>query len=188
MSQRNPMNERYTTDKPQGKTRKSAASAKPVNKAASSVRMQSDIKPAKKGLFGLGGNSNSDSATAKESEKKAEEQSAKRAAEKREEKEYRKTGRARRRAISSFVPDSAEFRRLNRRRLIFSAIGFVGMIIAIVLSLVLPNLPAVSIGLMIASWVFFYIGVRIDTTKLRPLREQGYERYERQLEKQRKGK
>lgn len=50
MSQRNPMNERYTTDDKGGKTRKSAASAKPATKAASSVHVpgQSE-KP--KGFF-----------------------------------------------------------------------------------------------------------------------------------------
>ena len=42
MSTRNPMNERYSSDaeKPAGKTRKSAASAKPVSKAASSVHIE----------------------------------------------------------------------------------------------------------------------------------------------------
>ena len=39
MSQRNPMNDRYQTDEHRGQTRKSAASAKPKTKAASSVRM-----------------------------------------------------------------------------------------------------------------------------------------------------
>ena len=39
MSQRNPMNERYTNDKKSGATRKSAASAKPKAKAAASVTM-----------------------------------------------------------------------------------------------------------------------------------------------------
>lgn len=186
MSQRNPMNERYTTDKPQGKTRKSAASAKPANKAASSVRMASDIKPKKQGfLSGLFGGNSSNSATAKEGEKKAEEQSEKRAAEKETEKNDRKAERKRRRAISSFVPDTEEFKRINRKRIILSAIGFGGMIIAIILSLLLPDLPMVSIALMIISWLFFYAGVRIDTTQLRPLREQGYERAMRQ---QKKGK
>lgn len=41
MSQRNPMNERYTTDEKKGKTRKSAAKAKPKSRAASTVRVQS---------------------------------------------------------------------------------------------------------------------------------------------------
>lgn len=45
MSSRNPMNERYTTDKYSGgKSRKSAASAKPKSKAASSVVMGSKKK------------------------------------------------------------------------------------------------------------------------------------------------
>ncbi len=40
MSQRNPMNARYTNEEHQGKSRKSAASAKPKAKAAASVRVQ----------------------------------------------------------------------------------------------------------------------------------------------------
>lgn len=44
MSQRNPMNERYTTDERQGKTRKSAATMKPKTKAAASVHVQSKVK------------------------------------------------------------------------------------------------------------------------------------------------
>lgn len=47
MSQRNPMNERYQTDERKGQTRKSAASAKPKTKAASSVRVQSTTKTPK---------------------------------------------------------------------------------------------------------------------------------------------
>ena len=41
MSQRNPMNERYTGEDRAGKTRKSAASAKPSSRAAASVRVES---------------------------------------------------------------------------------------------------------------------------------------------------
>lgn len=44
MSQRNPMNERYTTEKHTGTTRKSAASAKPKTKAASTVTMGTSKK------------------------------------------------------------------------------------------------------------------------------------------------
>lgn len=47
MSQRNPMNERYQTDKHQGTTRKSAASAKPKSKAAASVTYSSPKKDPK---------------------------------------------------------------------------------------------------------------------------------------------
>ena len=44
MTQRNPMNERYQSEDRKGATRKSAASAKPVSKAASSVRIESTKK------------------------------------------------------------------------------------------------------------------------------------------------
>ena len=44
MSQRNPMNERYKNDEHQGKTRKSAASAKPKSAAASSVYIKPKTK------------------------------------------------------------------------------------------------------------------------------------------------
>ena len=44
MSQRNPMNERYTSEERPGSSRKSAASAKPKTKAASSVTLQTEKK------------------------------------------------------------------------------------------------------------------------------------------------
>ena len=44
MSQRNPLNDRYQADDKKGQTRKSAATAKPKTKAASSVRIQSTTK------------------------------------------------------------------------------------------------------------------------------------------------
>lgn len=44
MSQRNPMNERYTTEKHTGTTRKSAASAKPKTKAAATVTLGTSKK------------------------------------------------------------------------------------------------------------------------------------------------
>ena len=74
MSQRNPMNDRYQTDEHVGKTRKSAASAKPKTKAAATVRVQSTKKPQKKGFFGGGGGGNQQSKSAKklEREKRAE--------------------------------------------------------------------------------------------------------------------
>lgn len=44
MSQRNPMNERYTSEERRGTTKKSAASAKPKSKAAASVTVKSAKK------------------------------------------------------------------------------------------------------------------------------------------------
>ena len=51
MSQRNPLNDRYqNADDRKGTTRKSAASAKPATKAASSVRIEGKVEEPK-GLF-----------------------------------------------------------------------------------------------------------------------------------------
>ena len=199
MSQRNPMNERYTTDKPHGSTRKSAASAKPVSKAGASVRTAS-AKPEKKGLFG--GSKKSTPAPkaapkpAKAQPKKAKEAEPKDSTpltkeEKREiekhnkqvKREDREARRERNKEINRFVPNTEEFRRLNRKRMVYSGVGFVGMLIAIVLSLLVPQQPFISIGLMIAAWLFFFFGMRIDTNQLRPLREQGYEKALKQAQK-----
>lgn len=176
MSQRNPMNERYQSNKPEGKTRKSAASAKPVTKAASSVRPEPTTPP-KKGFLERMTSGSTDEEKAKSSKGKTNARTE------------RKTERQRRRAIQSFVPDTAEFKRLNRKRFIYSAVGFAGMIIAIIVSLFMPEQMALSIGIMIVAWVFFFIGVRIDSNQLRPLRQKGYEQARRQAEKkEKKGK
>lgn len=199
MSQRNPMNERYTTDKPHGSTRKSAASAKPVSKAAASVRT-APAKPEKKGLFG---GSKKQQPAPKEAPKKAKkaqasapkkEEAASAPLSKEEKKEIekhnkqvkredREARRERNKEINRFVPDTAEFKRLNRKRMVYSGVGFAGMVIAIVLSLAVPQQPLISIGLMIAAWLFFFFGMRIDTNQLRPLREQGYEKAMKQAQK-----
>jgi len=47
MSQRNPMNDRYQAEDKKGQTRKSAATAKPKKKAASTVRIESTTKTPK---------------------------------------------------------------------------------------------------------------------------------------------
>lgn len=174
MSQRNPMNERYTGDHKGGSTRKSAASAKPVSRAASSVRLVESDKPKKKGLF------------AKRTPEEKQEHKTERKQEAQVSKEERKTGRARLRAIQRYVPDTPQFKALNRKRIIYSAIGLGGMVIAIILSLIMPTVQIVPIGIMIVSWVFFFISVRIDSKQLRPLRQEAYERAERKAAKQSK--
>lgn len=173
MSQRNPMNERYTGDKKGGHTRKSAASAKPVAKAAASVRTKSD-KPEKKGLF------------AKRTPEEKQERKQEHKQEHKEDKVERKTGRARARAIQRFVPDTPEFKALNRKRIIFSAIGLAGMVIAILLSLFMPQNQIPPIVIMIVAWIFFFISVRIDSKQLRPMRQEAYERAERKAAKKAK--
>lgn len=183
MSQRNPMNERYTTEHKGGSTRKSAASAKPVTKAASSVRT-APTKPAKKGFFSKKTEDPQAAKRAAKQEKKAEAaQEAKQSQTKEEIKEERKSDRAERRAIQRFVPDTPEFKAANKKRMIYSAIGLGGMLIAIVLSLVVPQQPFLSIGIMVVAWVFFFISVRIDSNQLRPMRERGYMAAKRKAEK-----
>lgn len=198
MSQRNPLNERYTTDKPHGSTRKSAASAKPVSKAGASVRTAS-AKPEKKGLFG---GSKQSTPAPKAAPKKAavkkeepavaplskEEQKAAEKHNKQVKRADREARRERNKEINRFVPNTEEFKRLNRKRMIFSTAGFIGMLIAIVLSLLVPQQPFISIGLMIAAWLLFFMGMRIDTNQLRPLREQGYEKAVKQAQKKAKKK
>ena len=96
MTQRNPMNERYTSDEPRkGVTRKSAASAKPKAKAAASVYIAPTKKPQKKGFLSrmMGGEQESTPQT-KAAEKKKEEQRAK--------------------AAAYYNPPTAEYRRLRR--------------------------------------------------------------------------
>lgn len=73
--------------------------------------------------------------------------------------------------------------------MIYSGIGFALMVVAIIISLTIPQEMFLSIGTMIVAWVFFFIGVRIDTKQLRPLRQRGYERFERkQMKKQKHNK
>ena len=70
----------------------------------------------------------------------------------------------------------------------YSAIGLGGMVIAILLSLFMPQNQIIPIVIMIVSWVFFFISVRIDSKQLRPLRQEAYERAERKAAKQSKKK
>ena len=84
MSQRNPMNQRYNSEKPVGTTRKSAASAKPKTRAAASVTTKTSKKTPK--------------------EKKAEQKAARREAQERQREIDRKY----------YKPDTQRYRDLRR--------------------------------------------------------------------------
>ena len=84
MSQRNPMNERYTSDKRAGTTRKSAASAKPKTKAAGTVTMGTSKKTPQ--------------------QRKAEQKEAR----KKEQERQRELDR------KYYKPDTERYRKLNR--------------------------------------------------------------------------
>ena len=70
MSQRNPMNDRYQSDSHRGSSRKSAASAKPKSKAASSVTYTSKKKSPKERKAELKAQRKAESARQRELDKK----------------------------------------------------------------------------------------------------------------------
>lgn len=172
MSQRNPMNERYTQERTSGTTRKSAASAKPVSKAGASVYVKSN-KPAKRSLMDR---FKGDSEPAKSSSKSSSKVDA---------SEQRQTARQRRRAVSRFVPETADFKHYNKRRMMYSAGGCGIIVIAILMSIFTPyQIP--SIALMIIAWILFCVSIYIDSRYLRPIREREYAKAEAREKKHKK--
>ena len=152
MSQRNPMNERYTGEERAGKTRKSAASAKPTSKAASSVRVQSS-KPAEKpkGFFSRARNEAGKDAGTRAKEK-AQKQSA------REER------------FAYHDPDSDEYKKW--RRIWWICIG--GAIALTALSMYLLNSVGSQAGIatLIGGYILLGASIFIDIKKVRKIRDQ----------------
>lgn len=168
MSQRNPMNERYTQDRTAGTTRKSAASAKPVSKAGASVYVK-EAKPAKRSMMDRF--KGEDANTKKSSKGTATEQ--------------RQTARQRKRAINRFVPETADYKHYNKKRMMYSAAGCGVIVIAILMSIFTPyQIPAIV--LMILAWVLFCISVYMDSRYLRPIREREYMKAESKANKKKK--
>lgn len=168
MSQRNPMNERYTQDRPTGTTRKSAASAKPASKAGASVYVK-PTKPAKRSLTGRlkGGDDNT-----KKSSKETE-------------SNQRQTARQRKRAINRFVPDTPDYQHYNKKRMTYSAAGCGVIVVAILMSIFTPyQIPAIV--LMILAWVLFCVSVYMDSRYLRPIREREYMKAQSKSSKKKK--
>lgn len=121
MSQRNPMNERYQ-QRTGGQTRKSAASAKPVTKAASSVYVQSGKPAPKKSSI----KETWDKILGRETKPlTAKQQKAVDAAEARKQAE-----KQRRKDMNHFKPQSSEYKKYSTLRIFFYVLGF---------ALVLPN-------------------------------------------------
>ncbi|MCD8316844.1 MAG: hypothetical protein LUB61_05535 [Eggerthellaceae bacterium] len=109
MSQRNPLNERYTTDSHKGVTRKSAASAKPKTQAASSVVIASTKKDPK--------------------QKKAEEKAQR----KKEQEAQREIDR------KYYTPDTPEYKRLRRMWWMCLGGAAVCVVISYFSQLILPS-------------------------------------------------
>lgn len=162
MSQRNPMNDRYK-EQPAGKTRKSAASAKPVSKAAASVYIESGkAKPAKKSLWkrinGID-----------EAPKTAKQQKAEDAA-----KAKKKAENDRRKEMRHFKPKSSEYRMYNMLRICFFCVGF----LFVLPNALWPNYFAENqiLGgtLLILAWGCVLAAIITDIKKIKPIREAEY--------------
>lgn len=154
MSQRNPMNERYTSDERSGKTRKSAASAKPTSKAASSVHVSSGKQTEKpKGLFARARNDAGKDAGAKASEK----------AKKRAAQEER---------FAYHDPDNEEYKKWRRIWWICIA----GAIALTALSMYLLNAVGSQAGIvtLIGGYILLGASLFIDIKKVRKIRDQSY--------------
>ena len=152
MSQRNPMNERYTSEERSGKTRKSAASAKPTSKAASSVRMQSSKSNDKpKGFFSRARNEST-----KDAGTRAKEKAQKRAAQ--EER------------FAYHDPDTDEYKKW--RRIWWGCIA--GAIVMTALSMYLLNAMnnRAGVATLILGYIMLGLSIFIDIKKVRKIRNQ----------------
>ncbi len=160
MSQRNPMNERnQNRDEVKGKTRKSAASAKPVSKAASSVYVKSaNAKAAQPGFFSrlIHGDNRSEKELKQEAERKA----------------ARKEATHRKDEIRRFKPrNNPEFRKW---RYVQAGLMIFGLIVVLIAAFFAEQLGDASMFLLVLAWGCLTAAIVTDIKKIRPLREKLY--------------
>lgn len=160
MSQRNPMNERnQNRDELKGKTRRSAASAKPVTKAASSVYIKSANASAPKPGF-LSRLIHGDNRSEKELKQEAERKAA------RKEENHRKD------EIRRFRPkNNPEYRKW---RIIWAGFLLLGLVIVLIAAIFSAQLGDVSMWAMVLAWGCLTASIVTDIKKIRPLREELY--------------
>lgn len=192
MAQRNPMNERYTGDGPQGKTRKSASKLKPKTDAASSVHIES--KPTTKSERKAAAKKRNAQLAAKEAERKrkAEEREIKaRIAAGEEVEEPKKptvidgaiggvkkffappAGSAPR-STNSQNPDTPEYHRAKRLYWILMGVGVVAIMAAFVLNFMMPSVLD-GWGMMIPMGVAYaavIAAIILDYTKVRKMQKE----------------
>lgn len=164
MSQRNPMNERYQ-ERTGGSTRKSAASAKPATRAASSVYISSGKPAPKKSSW----KQTWDKILGREQHLTSKQQKAADAAEARKQAE-----KQRRKEMQNFKPQSPEYKKYSTLRILFYVLGF---------ALVLPNVIwsgyfsenwGLAGFLLILAWGCILAAIITDVRKLKPLREEEF--------------
>ena len=160
MTTRNPMNERYqNADDRAGKTRKSAASAKPVSKAASSVHVQGRPTEEPKGLWARATKQANKSAAVKESRKKA---ASKQQVERRREQALRS---------KYYNPDTPEYKKWRRI--------WWGMLIGAIASTAISFFFSTREGMTTPTYVFIalsylllILAIVLDFTYIRRLRNE----------------
>lgn len=163
MSQRNPLNERYqNTEERSGKTRKSAASAKPVSKAAASVRIENKSEEPQ-GLWARATKRANKSAAVKESKKKA---ASKETVERRKEQALRS---------KYYNPDTPEYKRW--RKIWWGLLA--GAILSTGISFLVSSredMMGMTYGFIILSYVLLILALVLDFTFLRRLRNEYQDR------------
>ncbi|MBQ9022060.1 MAG: hypothetical protein IJ113_08665 [Eggerthellaceae bacterium] len=165
MSQRNPLNERYQNadEKPVGKTRKSAASAKPVTKAASSVRIPGKVEEPK-GLFARATAKANKSQAVKDNKKK---QASKETVERRKEQALRS---------KYYSPDTPEYKKWKKVWWGMLGAALVSTVISFYLSGRGDDYVNVSFVFIGLSYVLLLLAIIFDFTYLRRLRNEYQDR------------
>lgn len=150
MTQRNPMNERYTSGEVKGQTRKSAASAKPVSKAAASVHIQTKEKPKKKGFFAkaMSGSSSTD---AKQAQKKPNAGAVQEA--------------------NFYNPPTETYRRLRRIWWVMLAVAVVFTAVSFGLNMFMPDNMALNVVTLVIAYGSILGALYLDFVKIRKERE-----------------
>ena len=157
------MNERNTTAKPAGQTRKSAASAKPVAKAAASVYVKDvNAKPKKKGFLARMSSNNQEPETAKE--RKVREAAEAKAAAKKEEDKARR----------NFKPKTPEYRKWKRVFWGFLALSVCCMIPVTFFSGMAETNYGIYVTLLILAWGFLTAAIITDIRKVKVVRDEAY--------------
>ena len=145
MTQRNPMKDRYNGENRPGKTRKSAASAKPATKAAASVHIVDSKAPKKKGMFGA-------SSGAGRAQKQRD---------KERERDLRR---------KYYDPGTPEYKKWRRWWWISIAIALVFTTFSFAAQM-LPGMDATITYVMLGiGYAFLIFAIYIDTAKVRKIR------------------
>lgn len=150
MTQRNPMNERYQSDEKTGKTRKSAASAKPATKAAASVyREGSAPKP-----------------TGRMAKARAQANKQARSGNKEEKANSPKS------KAEYYDPGTPEYKRWRRYWWVSIIIALVFTAISFITLRVLPDNYTLSYVFLGIGYAALIAGIYIDLAKVRKIRKE----------------